>query len=280
MIEERFAAEDKRRSWEKSRRPLDPRAKMRPEGKPYASQGGVFGDVIALLPLEDGDEIRDFEQKLRLFTKKKGPLAVSTVRDEAERPLIWYAVDANDPIACEVLLTQGAASSAFTKGKHKKSAYEHAYAKRYERVVRVLNGWAHRELADVLDDFQVVAPQKDRRHLCACDCPRCAPALCDPYCGTNFFRRWTTSKPPPQTIHSAPFNGDYDDRRPDSIIGLDSIPDTIIADSSSGDDQSTVTAAILEQEHKDDDLGEEGDDDDDNIDNTNKDDDDDDELQV
>jgi len=120
-------------------------------------QAGAFGEMVSLLPLEDGEEIDKFETLLRRFTKARGPLALATARDDHDRPLIWYAVDANDPIACELLLSHGAASSAFHKvrgspGAAPKTPFEHAYARRYERVARVLNGWAHRELADLMFD--------------------------------------------------------------------------------------------------------------------------------
>uniref|UniRef100_A0A7S3NIC0 Uncharacterized protein n=1 Tax=Aureoumbra lagunensis TaxID=44058 RepID=A0A7S3NIC0_9STRA len=132
---------------------MDPRAKLRPEGKPYAKMGGIFDELVSLLPLENGEEIEKFETRLSKFTRYHGPLALASTRDQEARPLIWYAVDTNDPIAAELLLSHGAASSAFSRIKNGgKTAFELAYSKRYERVVRVLNNWAHRELADVMDN--------------------------------------------------------------------------------------------------------------------------------
>mmetsp|Transcript_34537 Transcript_34537/g.110911 ORF Transcript_34537/g.110911 Transcript_34537/m.110911 type:complete len:268 (-) Transcript_34537:32-835(-) len=185
LIDERFAAEQ-RRHWNKYAReprsqhreePLDPRAKMRPEGKPYAeTASGIFADVVALLPLDDGEEIKKFKSRLRKFTKTHGPLAVATTRDDEGKPLVWYAVDSNDPIATDLLLDQGAASSAFAKVNGDRSPFEHAYAKRYERVVHVLKGWSHRELSDVVDvdDLRTRKAQhhNHRKRGDFCDCPR------------------------------------------------------------------------------------------------------------
>ena len=200
---ERFAAEQ-RRHWEppqSSRKhslsqPMDPRSKMRPEGKPYLKNDGVFRDIVGLLPLEDGDEIETFRSRLRRFTKSHGPLAISQTRDNDGRPLIWFAVDANDPIACELLLGQGAASSAFAKIHGGKSPFEHAYAKRYERVVRALNGWAHSELADVRtgdvyhhqDDDDAFDPIK----LLACECAPCTTRSC-PSLSSSSSSGWSIS---------------------------------------------------------------------------------------
>lgn len=190
-VDERFDAE-KRRLWDNqqltyryergSKTIFDPRAQERPQGKPYANNRGVFRDIIALLPLEDGDEIDKFASKVRRFTKDNGPLSIGSARDAEDRPLIWYAVDTNDPIACEILLNQGAATSAFMKIRETKSPFEHAYSKRYDRVVEVLNGWAVGELTDIAEtqeSLALAATLKSEYDQNDCsDCPPCPPSKC------------------------------------------------------------------------------------------------------
>lgn len=184
-VDKRFDAEN-RRLWDTTdltythdrgvKTVFHSRAQRRPEGKPYAGSESLFGNIIALLPLEDGDEIDKFAQRVRKFTKDKGPLAVGASRDEVGRPLVWYAVDANDPIATEILLTHGAATSAFTRIRETQSPFEHAYTKHYDRVVEVLNAWAHGELADVAETQEsLVLAAKLKSDLDRNDCPDCFP---------------------------------------------------------------------------------------------------------
>jgi len=73
--------------------------------------------MVSLLPLADGDEIARFDQRLRAFTRQMGPLSLSKAVDDAAKPVIWYAVDCNDPIALELLLDQGVALSAFVANR-------------------------------------------------------------------------------------------------------------------------------------------------------------------
>lgn len=194
-VDERFNAENSRlwdsgdvsyRSSERgTKMNFDSRAQQRPKGKPFAGRktSALFGNLVSLLPLEDGDEIDKFASRLRRFTIQHGPLSVGSSRDENDKAIVWYAARANDPIACEILMNQGAATSAFVKAKDDdESPFEHACAMRYDRVVEVMNGWAQSELSDVSDTPESHAlAAKIQADLDKSDCPTPpCPSSCQP----------------------------------------------------------------------------------------------------
>ena len=123
-----------------------------PRPKPYADATGVFAKLIKLLPLATDDEAATFERRARRFTRRLGPLSLGRLVDDRRRPILWYACDSDDHAALEILLDQGCALSAFVPIDDGPSPYEHAHRLGHARIAETLKGWAHRELADVMDD--------------------------------------------------------------------------------------------------------------------------------
>ena len=123
-----------------------------PRPKPYADAKGVFAKLIKLLPLATDDEVATFERRARRFTRRLGPLSLGRLVDDRRRPILWYACDSGDQTALEILLDQGCALSAFVPICDGPSPYEHAHRLGHARIAETLKGWAHRELADVMDD--------------------------------------------------------------------------------------------------------------------------------
>ena len=123
-----------------------------PRPKPYADATGVFAKLIKLLPLATDEEAATFERRARRFTRRLGPLSLGRLVDDRQRPILWYACDSDDHNALEILLDQGCALSAFVPIDEGPSPYEHAHRLGHARIAETLKGWAHRELADVMDD--------------------------------------------------------------------------------------------------------------------------------
>ena len=123
-----------------------------PRPKPYADAKGVFAKLIKLLPLATDEEAATFERRARRFTRRLGPLSLGRLVDDRRRPILWYACDSDDHAALEILLDQGCALSAFVPIDEGPSPYEHAHRLGHARIAETLKGFAHRELADVMDD--------------------------------------------------------------------------------------------------------------------------------
>jgi len=130
-----------------------------------------FEALVALMPLNDGDEIRKFRSRVRKVAKRRGAAALRA-RDSEDRPLLWFAVQRNDPIACELLLAHGAGPSAFAAVKGR-TAYQLAYDLGHDRALRVLRSWRPRTNAlstDLVDLMADDAPVTRSCDVCDDDC--------------------------------------------------------------------------------------------------------------
>ena len=56
----------------------------------------LLEDLVALLPLSSGEDIRRFEAKLDRLTSRRG---AAMARDAEDRGLLWHAVSRGDAIA-------------------------------------------------------------------------------------------------------------------------------------------------------------------------------------
>ena len=126
----------------------------------YKAQTGIFKGLISLLPLEDGQEIAKFTKRLDKFTEVMGPLAVGKAFDAEDRPLLWYAVDCDDPIACELLLQSGAGVSAHAANRNGECPYDLARKHKCERIIRMMKVEAHPEFRNVDDDDRAKTAEK------------------------------------------------------------------------------------------------------------------------
>jgi len=132
----------------------------------------MFHSLVRLLPLRDGSDIKKFEMKLGKFQSKLNLLSIATVRDESDRPLIWYAAENDDPIAAELLLSLGAASTAFSPTASGRTPYQHAMDRGNLKVLTVFRAYAPRRsdgLSEDLDDLLATSPQATRSNNCCPD---------------------------------------------------------------------------------------------------------------
>ena len=111
----------------------------------------LLEDLVALLPLSSGEDIRRFEAKLDRLTSRRG---AAMARDAEDRGLLWHAVSRGDAIATQCLMDRKGYTLeilAPTSRGCGASPYEVAVSSNNRRIISVLKENLAPELDAVSD---------------------------------------------------------------------------------------------------------------------------------
>lgn len=112
--------------------------------------GTILERLVALMPLEDGRDIKRFTKILDALDPRREAVG----RDEDDRGVLWHAVNHGDHIACQILLERRGFSLevlARTERGTGSSPYELALAGGKRHVLAILKKHVAPELEEVVD---------------------------------------------------------------------------------------------------------------------------------